>query len=560
MSSKHWVVGLGGSDHDFSAALMCVADIRVAIEQERLTRRKHGDTYWYEDPLRQSIEYCLDAEKVGIEEVHAFVSSDLLPARVQSDFRGRLRSYPHNLCHAASAYLLLPPGKRAGVLVYDGWGSVRASVPGDALRHLRETFSFFVFDDTGYQSLGYTAGLAFAERDDFPIGVTNSIGMLYELVTSLLGYDTMDGGKTMGLSSHGKPRYVPLLERFITYGGTIRDCFLCATDDRELVAALQNVLDSSKDSFETRADVAASLQSVMNKTLLHASTFFQGLAIDVLCIAGGCGLNTVANSALIEQCPIDVPIVIPPFCSDAGLGLGALWLYQFERTGALPALTFRGNSPAPALSRPGRIYSTDECRTAAQNRYPRLAEDVSVASATALAELLAHEQVIGIFNGRSEIGPRALGGRSILASARNALMRERINREIKKREPFRPLAPIVLADAFDEYFFDSRCADAYMLKVARVRARCRAEAPAVVHVDGTARVQVVSDDGDPFLIELLHAYRRLTGCAILLNTSFNRRGEPIVETPGDAVDAFLGLGLDGLYLEGIFYRCVRPTA
>ena len=134
------------------------------------------------------------------------------------------------------------------------------------------------------------------------------------------------------------------------------------------------------------------------------------------------------------------------------------------------------------------------------------------------------------------------------------MIREKVNRSIKLREPYRPLAPIVLLSHYEEYFEDSRNADPFMLKLARARERCLREAPATVHIDGTARTQVVMDDGDPFLVELLQAFHSQTGRAVLLNTSFNRRAEPIVESPLDAVDAFLGMGLDGLYLEGEFYR------
>jgi len=134
------------------------------------------------------------------------------------------------------------------------------------------------------------------------------------------------------------------------------------------------------------------------------------------------------------------------------------------------------------------------------------------------------------------------------------MTREKINRLIKKREPFRPLAPMVLRSNYDNYFLDRRYADPFMLKVSRVTDRCLREAPAVVHVDGTARVQVIDDDGDPFLVELLNVYRQETGVGVLLNTSFNRRDEPIVESPSDAIDAFLGMSLDGLYLNGSFFR------
>ena len=189
-----WRVGLGGSDHEFSAALICDQDLRVAVEQERLTRRKHGVTLWYEDPLKASIEYCLEAEGVELADIRKFVSSDVLPARVRHDFRNLpLTLFPHHLCHAASAYLMLPYGTKAAVLVYDGYGSIRGAGT-SALRNRRETFSFFLFDENGYRAIGQTTGEGFIEQDDFEIGVTNSVGVLYELVTSLLGYEPMDSG------------------------------------------------------------------------------------------------------------------------------------------------------------------------------------------------------------------------------------------------------------------------------------------------------------------------------------------------------------------------------
>jgi carbamoyltransferase len=451
---------------------------------------------------------------------------------------------------------MLPAGAKAGVLVFDGFGSIRGAVEGDPLRNLRETFSFFLFGPSGYECLGHTDGLGFVEGDEFPIAVTNSIGMLYELVTAILGYDLMDSGKTMGLSSHGVPRYLNTLEKFVDYGEDVSDCFRCETGDPALTRTLEDILFSGRGSFAVKADLAASLQSLMNKTLLHCERFFHGHDIDYLCLSGGCALNTVANSFLVEHSTLNVPIIIPPHCDDAGLAFGALWLEQFSKLGSSPKLTFRNLEPSPALSRPGRHYTREERRAAVQEFYPRLVLDVAVSSARDLGRVIADGAIVGVVNGGSEIGPRALGGRSIIADPRSVMTRERINRLIKGREPFRPLAPIVLRSQYDDYFFDSRCADPFMLKVARARERCLREAPAIVHVDGTARVQVVNDHGDPFLIDLLSAFQAETGVGILLNTSFNRRGEPIVESPLDAIDAFLGMGLDGLYLDGEFYRPV----
>jgi carbamoyltransferase len=549
-----WTLGLGGSDHDFSAALMCDGDIRVAIEQERLSRRKHGITHWFESPVQKAIDYCLTAEGIAMDDISIIVSSDTLPARVRHDLRSHeLRLYPHHLCHAASAYMMLPLGAKAGILVYDGFGSVCGSAEDDG-HSKRETFSFFVFHSGGHECLGQNLGTATVERDDFPIVVSDSMGLLYELVTAVLGYEPLDAGKTMGLASYGSLRHLDLLKSFIRYGDDPSCFFRCPLHDLKIADALERLFVQGPNAFTAKADLAASVQAVMNETALRAVNLFRNRGIDHLCVSGGCALNTVTNSFLVEKSPLDVPISAPPHCGDAGLGLGAFWLHTFELNEELPELTFRGKPLAPAIARPGRVYGADERTSAVHQFYPRLSLDPSVRGPDELARLLARGELIGVFNGRSEIGPRALGGRSIVADPMAVSVRERINRLVKKREPYRPLAPIVLERRYDDYFEDRRRADPYMLKVARVRERCVREAPAVVHVDGTARVQVVGAGGDPFLSELLNEFESLTGRAVLLNTSFNRRGEPIVESPLDAIDAFVGMKLDGLYLDGEFYR------
>lgn len=551
--NEFWVLGLGGSDHEFAAALTRGADIRVAVEQERLSRRKHGIGLWYQDPVARAVDYCLQSEGIDADQVSLTVGSDTLPARVRSGLRGRPhKMFPHHLCHAASAYMMLPPGTRAGVLVYDGYGAAVGPSVDDPLRILRETFSFYVFGPDGPRHLGTTTGLAFAEQDDFPTCVTNSVGMLFEMVTGALGYDSMDSGKTMGLASYGLPRHLELLERFVRYGDSPDDCFQCSTDDPELLVEIEKILLASGNSFASRADLAASVQAVLEKALINAARLFLGQDIECLCVSGGCALNTVANSRLAEE--LSMPLYVPPHCGDSGLAFGAIWLALAEKSQNIPVITFRGNSPSPVIGRPGRQYSPEERRIAVQAFYPRLAHDAAISTPVVLAEVLAHGAVIGVFNGRSEIGPRALGGRSIFADPRQISIRERINRDLKRREPYRPLAPIMLRSRYAKYFDDERQADPFMLKVARATDHCRKTAPAVVHVDGTCRIQVVDDNnGDPFLIELLIEFERLTGVGILINTSFNRRGEPVVEMPIDAVDAFLGLGLDGLWLDGDFY-------
>ncbi len=547
-----WILGLGGSDHDGSAALMRGNDIVVAIEEERLTRRKHGMSNFFHNPVEKSVNYCLEYAGITLSDVE-IVSSNLLPARARFEYRDiPAKLYAHHMCHAAAAYLLLPPGSTAGVLVYDGAGSIQRQTDDCPIRNVRETFTFYVMTGSGIDCLGQTCGTGVWEHDDFPSAVNHSVGFFYEFISGMLGFDVLDGGKTMGLAAHGKPRHAADLEAFITYGTSPDDIFRCELDSPNLRAYVERILRDARDSFAARADVAASAQEVVNKALLNASRVFRGQPIEYLCVSGGCALNTVANSYLIDHLEFDVPVVIPPHAGDSGLALGALWLAARDR--GYSSVTFRGKQPHPAIGRPGRHYDAASCLRAVGESYPALAHDPSVESAEALAGEIAAGRIVAFFNGGSEIGPRALGGRSILADPRNALTREHLNRHIKHREPFRPLAPMILAERYDLYFEGPRHKDPYMLKVPRATARCRREAPAVVHVDGTARVQTVASDGDPFLRELLLAFEKRTGLPILLNTSFNRRGEPIVETPSDAVDSFLGLGLDGLYLQGYYYR------
>jgi carbamoyltransferase len=559
-----WVLALGGSNHDFSCALMRGHDIVVGIEEERLSRRKHGQAHFYENPVLRSMRYCLDAGGITLDDVSAIVSSDLLPARVRYELGNRPpKLYPHHLCHAASVAMLLPPRSTAAILIYDGAGSILAREPecdGMPARNRRETFTFYLYDPPHFHTLGQTTGTGVFEADEFPISLTNSIGLLYEFVTALIGFHHMDAGKTMGLAAHGTPRHLPLFMQFVRFGNTPDDCFACDIENPALRDALEGVLADSGGSFAAKADLAASVQELVNRTLAHCVSLFGTYDYDWLCLAGGCALNTVATSALIETQPKDVPVRVPAHSGDAGLAFGALLLYALEREPSGTALTFRGGALYPDLARPGRRYSCEETLAAAARFYPRLAQDASVSRPADLARLLATGDIIGIVNGASEIGPRALGGRSILADPRKASTRETINRRIKGREPFRPLAPIVLASAYETFFTDPRQADSCMLKVARANDHCRRVAPSVVHVDGTARVQIVDEvNGDPFLIELLRAFADITELPMLLNTSFNRRGEPIVETPADAIEAFLAMKLDGLYLDGLYYRTAGET-
>ena len=552
MKRDEWVLGFGGSDHDFSAALLHGTDIAIAVETERLTRVKYGIPAWYEDPLRICAEHCLDAAGIGFGDVSRAVSSDFLPYRTLDAWS--MRTFGHHDCHAASAIMLLPPASTARVLVYDGAGSLRPN-HGAGPRSAFETFSFYAFADGTLTRLGGTHGERYVEHLHPLDGGTRSLGQLYELVTCMLGFERQEAGKTMGLAAWGRPRFVEDLMQHVRLGDQLDDVFAFDPFDRLLHSRLADHLNAQRHSLSVRADLAASVQELFTLVLRRCYDLVADGDFDVFALAGGCALNTVANGALAKAMPPGRRLLVPPHAGDAGIALGSLWLDRRCRSDEPFELTIRGEPLMPAIARPGRSYGGARIRRAAAATLDRAAEDPAVDGPEALGRVLAKGAVVGVLNGGSEIGPRALGGRSLLADPRTAAVKERINRRIKHREPFRPLAPIVLADHFDEYFRPPGAADPFMLVVATATPECRRVAPAVVHVDGTSRVQVVRPDGDPFLVRLLTAFRAQTGVPMLLNTSFNRRGEPIVETPEEAVTAFLDMGLDGLWMDGLFlYR------
>ncbi|WP_407185115.1 carbamoyltransferase N-terminal domain-containing protein [Bradyrhizobium centrosematis] len=265
MSRKQgiWRLGLGGSDHDFSAALAHDCDIKVAIEQERITRVKNGLTVWYREPMAPAIDYCMRAEGLKFEDIHAIVASDTIPARSRAAFRGKsVHLFSHHLCHAASAYMMMPPDATVAVLVHDGYGSIVESGNQAGGRSRRETISFHLFGPEGAQTLGTTTGYGYSEQNDFPIGISNSVGMLYEIATCVLGYGPMDSGKTMGLAAYGRADYAGLLQDFVTFGDDMSDCFRCPTDSDEIVDCMERILALGRGSFSARADLAASIQAV----------------------------------------------------------------------------------------------------------------------------------------------------------------------------------------------------------------------------------------------------------------------------------------------------------
>jgi carbamoyltransferase len=534
-----YILGLGGSVHDYSACLVQDDDIIFAIAEERLTRHKHaiGDNLLFEHARK----YCTDAARISLDSVAAVVATDILAPIAYHGCRKKTQLINHHLAHAASAFF--PSGfEEAAILVVDGAGSVVETLAGT---EYVETTSYYFGHRGKLSCLNRVIGRRFegSERTE------NSLGEFYGYASELLGFDALDAGKTMGLAGWGTTRYVDELRGLIIHDerGQIA---ISRASFRRLAQFVHRVLDDGAGDqivFQKKADIATAVQVILEEALQHCIDHLRALTgTDALCVAGGVGLNSVANSKMLH-CGKFSRIFIQPAAGDDGTAIGC----------ALQGVRMlKGNHQGtirPMSVYTGRAYSVQEIQNALEAHSQLLEWNEDAHLIEYAACLLADGAVIGWFQGGSEFGPRALGARSILADPRDKGMKDHLNGVIKEREWFRPFAPAVPLECLAIYF-DIPVPSPHMLLVAAVREGFRDTLPAITHVDGTARVQSVAASDNPLFHQLLHAFGRITGVPVLLNTSFNGRSEPIVETPADALECFLAHSIDYLVLGPFLVR------
>ena len=546
--------------HDSAAALVIDGQIVAAAAQERFSRQKHTGDF-----PRDAIQYCLSAAGIKIDEVdeiaHCFdyspyeqlysldpiteelyrevFSRPVLLDQVKRHFPGfppeRVHNVNHHLAHAASAYFT------------SGWNDCLTVI----LDAMGEVQSVTIYDaNTGrLQKL----------RE---VSANDSIGILYSLVTLHLGFDfNADEYKIMGLAPYGNAeRFRHFFDEAVELrpNGSIHIPILHANksrEERENYLVTRNYLSVNliperlpdQPITDDHRDVAAALQQCLNRATLHICKHFgETTGLRRLALAGGVALNCTANGALMRSGAFD-EVYIQPAAGDDGAALGA----ALHRAAANGEVANR-RMPVPFL---GPSHSM-ECVEAALaefadrievTRFARLAETCSAA-----ARLIAEGRVLAWYRGRMEFGPRALGNRSILADPGNPGMRDRINAMVKKREAFRPFAPAVSREQVNVWFEVPQAADLpYMIATVNVREEHRAKLPAITHVDGSARVQTVSASDNPDFHRLLQAIGKATGREMVLNTSFNVKGQPIVNTPHEAITTFLGTGIEFLFMENL---------
>lgn len=554
MEKPVYVLGVGLS-HNGSACLLKDGEIVVAIEKERLTRRKNdggNDT--------TVIAYCLRSAGIGGQDLALIVQNANFGGFAYGNhwYRGPRLIPPnvpvvtisHHLAHAYSAYFL-SRFEDAAILVVDGCGNAFEDCTDLAGATVTERpegdMAALWFEKDSYYAAAGTE-IATIYKDFSPWGRVNceypmhppttrhSIGGLYAAASGYNFVRNLDLGKLMGLAPYGRPG-IYNHQIFDIRDGRV---FVDYAWMQEFVRPALSDADFSA-RFQYFADIASLVQREVERALLALVKARHDLRPSRnLCFAGGVALNAVANQRILRESPFE-RVFVPPAADDSGLALGCAY-YGWH------AVLGRGrvfHSGSPFL---GHYYDDGPLSEAVATVDPeKFAISRPADLSAAMTALLADGKVLAWFRGGAEFGPRALGHRSILGDPRRTELKDYINNEVKFREDFRPFAPSVLAEDAGEYF-ELSGESPYMLFVVSVREAWRDKIGAVVHVDGSARVQTVTEDGDPNFHALLRDFKRRSGIGMLLNTSFNRRGEPIVETPSEAVKVLAETGLHGLAL------------
>jgi carbamoyltransferase len=527
------------TQHDAGAAILMDGHIVAAFEEERLNRIKHTNKF-PRLAIQSCLSYCggdfdqIDAIAISIGEKtiskNLSLYSQLLGVHIESARHfiqvlfqqyldteidpGKIELFDHHFAHAVSAFY--PSGyDSALVLTIDGFGD----------------------DLSGSVSLGRGNELEQLKTFSFE----KSLGQFYTLVTLQIGFNHFDEYKVMGLAPYGDPSvYRSLFRQFYE----LLPCgeYVLHTQKISQLDDLLGKKGGGSGFGKTHMDIAAALQEALEAIVFHVVRYFRDLTKSSrICIAGGVGLNCTLNGKLVTSGLFD-DVFIYPACGDSGLPIGSALAAYFKRCKdprKAPMKNFylgRGIGEADEIEK-------ELCKWSSIISFKRVENVAAVAAA-----LLADDKVIGWVQGRSEFAPRALGNRSILADPRPARNKERINAIVKKREAFRPFAPSVMEEYAGDYFQlpDNKTSFPHMIYTLMVKPEFKDQLGAVIHVDGSARVQTVSSADNIRYWRLIDHFRKLTDVPIVLNTSFNNNAEPIVDTVNDAIVSFLTTNLDHL--------------
>ena len=553
-----YILGLNSAYHESSACLIKDGKIIAAVEEERFNRKKHAKHARVDNPDElpiNSINFCLKEagitlkdvdyigfsfspakrlrnkyfdEKVTVGSWGSDEGEDLfyqklmqIPQKLSElygvDVKEKFRWIDHHTSHAGSAYFV-SPFEEAAILVVDGIGE--------------------------FESTTLYRGKSNKIKRIKSITYPHSLGFLWEKLSKFLGFSKYDACKVMGLASYGNSKkFYNQLMSFVKVNS--RDFNIDhkvvkfrIEDYSDLEKILGNKRQPDQEIEERHADIAAALQRITEEIIVRLANYLhRETKSENICLAGGVALNCVANSVLKEKTSFR-NFYVQPAANDAGTAIGAAYLIWNQKLGNPRSFVMDHSYFGPD-------YSNEEIRTVLEENNLKFAEQESIEKA--VAKLVSEGNIVGWFQGKMEIGPRALGNRTLLADPRNPKIRDILNKKVKHREYFRPFAPSVLVEKADEWFRIPKksISSDFMLFAYDVFENIRELIPAVTHVDGTSRIQTVRKETNPKYYKLIQEFEALTGVPIVLNTSFNDQ-EPIVCSPQDAVNTFLKTRIDYL--------------
>lgn len=551
-----YILGIHATVHDSSACVIKNGVVIAAAAEERFTRRKHTGEF----PVN-AIEFCLqksnisklELSSIGISYNPNLVLKNIVIHTFKSfsvgfNFKERLRFFKdemdiyqsilrtkiklerifekipiyfvnHHDAHLASTFFA-SPFQEAGILTIDGYGECSSTVLAEGIGNK----------------------IKYIDSIDFP----NSIGLIYNAITSYLGFKAdCDEGKVMGLASYGSPIYENEMLKLLKLNNSWKFQSNMSLLDhsaqrvsKEFISILGNPRNPNEEITKRHMDIAASLQKVVEEaSIILVEKLYQETKRENLCLAGGVALNCVMNGKLIKKSRFK-HFFVQPASGDDGTSIGAA-LHLYYRTNKKRSNYFLENAYLG-----NEFTNSDIEKVLIRNeRIFEFHKDIEKVG----AEIIAKGNILGWFQGRMEFGPRALGNRSILADPRKAEMKEIINAKVKFRETFRPYAPVILAEYLNEYF-DTNINSPFMTFAFKAYENKAKLIPAVIHVDNTSRVQSVSKKQNLRLWTLISEFKKITNIPVLLNTSFNVMGEPIVNTPEDALNCFDNSGINYLII------------